>query len=179
MAWGDLSYDVARKIYVKYCALRNADEMKKAAHGVAVAMSDHLVDALNTKGQNTCYSTTTCHIPNAKEDVNIYGTMRVYGTGRIITLYFRGLDLTTVVLKIKPRDGVYNITDCDYETGDMFTILVITIAVEHFNERLAIVNLRRPPKKWIKFHLRDKILSDLSIETNISVYRLQKILDSC
>lgn len=166
-----LPSDVLRQIYVKYCGLRNADEMRKAAQRVAVVVSDYLVHSINTKGQNTYYPPTLCHL------VNFSGHMRIYGTGRIVTLYFCDRQLT-VILKIKPRDGVYNITECEYETCDMFAILAMTLLVEHFNNRLAIVNMRRPPRSWIKFHLRDKIISDLSAETQISVYRLEKILDS-
>ena len=167
----DLSPDVIRKIYVKYCGLRNADEMRKAAQKMAVVVSDYLVHSINTKGQYTYYPPTLCHL------LNFSGHVRIYGTGRIVTLQFCDRQLT-VVVKIKPRDGVYMITECDYETCDMFAILAMTLLVDHFNNRLAIVNMRRPTKSWIKFHLRDKIISDLSAETNISVYRLEKILDS-
>lgn len=171
MDWNDLSSDVLRQIYVKYAALRNADEMRKAAQKMAVVVSDYLSHALNTKGQYTYYPPTLCHL------LNFSGHVRIYGTGRIVTLQFCDRQLT-VVVKIKPRDGVYMITECDYETCDMFAILAMTLLVDHFNNRLAIVNSRRPTKSWIKFHLRDKIISDLSAETNISVYRLEKILDS-
>ena len=172
MDWSDnLSQDVIRNIYVKYAALRNADEMRKAAQRVAVIVSDYLSHALTTKGQYDYCHPTMCHL------LNFSGHVRIYGTGRIVTLYFCDRQLT-VILKIKPRDGVYNITECEYETCDMFAILALTLLVEHFNNRLAIVNARRPTKSWIKFHLRDKIISDLSTETNISVYRLEKILDS-
>ena len=166
MVWDELSSDVVRQIYVKYAALRNADEMRKAAQKMAVVVSDYLVHSINTKGQYTYYPPTLCHL------LNFSGHVRIYGTGRIVTLQF------TVVVKIKPRDGVYMITECEYETCDMFAILAMSLLVEHFNNRLAIVNMRRPTKSWIKFHLRDKIISDLSAETNISVYRLEKILDS-
>ena len=166
-----LPSDVLRQIYVKYAAFRNADEMRKAAQKVAVTVSDYLCHSINTKGQNTYYPPTLCHL------VNFSGHVRIYGTGRIVTLYFCDRQLT-VILKIKPRDGVYNITECEYETCDMFAILAMSLLVEHFNNRLAIVNMRRPPRSWIKFHLRDKIISDLSVETQISVYRLEKILDS-
>jgi hypothetical protein len=172
MVWVDkLSCDVIRKIYVKYAALRDADEMKKAAQRVAVVISDYLVHSINAKGQYDYYHPTLCHL------LNFSGHVRIYGTGRIVTLYFCDRQLT-VVLKIKPRDGVYNITECDYDTCDMFAIFAMSLLVEHFNNRLAIVNMRRPTKSWIKFHLRDKIISDLSAETNISVYRLEKIIDS-
>ena len=166
-----LSPDVIRNIYVKYAALRNADEMRKAAQRVAVVVSDYLVHAINTNGQYTYYPQTMCHL------LNFSGHVRIYGTGRIVTLQFCDRQLT-VILKIKPRDGVYIITECEYDTCDMFAILAMTLLVEHFNTRIAIVNMRRPTKSWIKFHLRDKIISDLSAETQISVYRLEKILDS-
>lgn len=171
MVWDELPSDIVRNIYVKYAALRNADDMKKAAQEVAVTVSDYLCHSINTKGQNAYYPPTLYHL------VNFSSHVRIYGTGRIVTLYFCDRQLTAI-LKIKPRDGVYNITECDYETCDMFAILAMTLLVEHFNSRLAIVNMRRPPRSWIKFHLRDKIISDLSAETNISVYRLEKILDS-
>ena len=172
MDWAnDLSSDVLRQIYVKYAALRNADEMRKAAQKVAVVVSDYLVHAINTKGQYTYYPPTLCHL------INFSGHVRIYGTGRIVTLHFCDRQLT-VILKIKPRDGVYIITECEYETCDMFAILAMSLLVEHFNTRIAIVNMRRPTNSWIKFHLRDKIISDLSAETQISVYRLEKIIDS-
>jgi hypothetical protein len=167
-----LPSDVLRQIYVKYCGLRNADEMRKSAQKVAIAVSDYLVHALNTKGKYTYYPPTLCHL------INFSGHVRIYGTGRIVTLRFGDRQLS-VILKIKPRDGVYIITDHDmYETCDMFAILAMSLLVEHFNTRIAIVNMRRPTKSWIKFHLRDKIISDLSAETQISVYRLEKIIDS-
>lgn len=171
MVWDELPCDVLRKIYVKYAALRNADEMRNAAQRMAVVVSDYLVHAINTKGQYTYDPPVMCHL------LNFSGNVRIYGTGRIVTLYFCDRQLT-VVLKIKPRDGVYMITECDYDTCDMFAILAMTLLIEHFNTRNAIVNARRPTKSWIKFHLRDKLISDLSVETNISVYRLEKILDS-
>lgn len=167
----DLPSDVVRNIYVKYCGLRNADEMKKAAQKVAVIVSDYLVHTLNTKGPYSYYSPSLCNL------LNFSGHVRIYGTGRIVTLHFCDRKLT-VILKIKPRDGVYMITECDYDTCDMFAISAMTLLLEHFNSRIVIVNARRPTKSWIKFHLRDKLISDLAVETNISVYRLEKILDS-
>jgi hypothetical protein len=166
----ELPSDVVRNIYVKYCGLRNADEMRKAAQKVAVTVSDYLVHSINTKGQYT-YPPTLCHL------VNFSGHVRIYGMGRIVTLHFCDRQLT-VILKIKPRDGVYIITECEYDTCDIFAILAISHLVEHFNTRIVIVNARRPTRSWIKFHLRDRIISDLSAETNISVYRLEKIIDS-
>jgi hypothetical protein len=167
----ELPSDVVRNIYVKYCGLRNADDMRRAAQKVAVTVSDYLVHALNTKGQYTYYPPTLCHL------INFSGHVRIYGTGRIVTLHFCDRQLT-VILKIKPRDGVYIITECEYDTCDMFAILAMSLLVEHFNGRVVIANARRPTKSWIKFHLRDKLISDLSVETQISVYRLEKILDS-
>lgn len=167
----DLPSDVVRNIYVKYCGLRNADEMKKAAQKVAVIVSDYLVHSLNTKGPYSYYSPSLCNL------LNFSGHVRIYGTGRIVTLHFCDRKLT-VILKIKPRDSVYMITECDYDTCDMFAISAMTLLLEHFNSRVVIVNARRPTKSWIKFHLRDKLISDLAVETNISVYRLEKILDS-
>ena len=49
----ELPSDVVRNIYVKYCGLRNADEMKKAAQKVAVIVSDYLVHTLNTTKPTT------------------------------------------------------------------------------------------------------------------------------
>lgn len=172
MDFDGLSPDVIRRIYIKYAGIRNDIEMRIAARKVAVAVSDYLVHSINdSKGIFAYYSPDMHHL------INFSGHVRIYGTGRIVTLYFCDRQII-VVLKIKPRDGVYIITDIDYETCDIFAILSMSLLVEHFNTRFAIVNARRPTRSWIKFHLRDKLISDLSAETNISVYRLQRILDS-
>lgn len=171
MDWSGLPRDVSRMVYVKYCAIRNAMEMRNAARRVAVVISDYLYHSLTSKGPYTYDLSTMCHLKNFS------GNVRIYGTGRIVTLHLCDRQLM-IVFKIKPRDGVYIITECDYDTCDMFVILAMTQLVEHFNSRLAIVNARRPTKSWIKFHLRDKLITELSAETSISVYRLEKILDS-
>jgi hypothetical protein len=108
---------------------------------------------------------------------NSHGFIRVYGTGRVVTLEF--LDRTIkAVFRIKQTDGVYSITDHECITDNEFAKQVVKSLVTQFNDRLVLVNKRRPTKSWIQMQLRDKIIEDLSRITNISVYRLERILDS-
>lgn len=167
----DLSEDMIRIVYRKYASIRNSIEMDIAAQKVAMIVSDYLVHAVLSTGQYAYYSPQMCHL------LNFFGNVKIYGIGRLITLRFCDRTLT-LILKIKPKDGIYIITDYDYDTTDVFAIKMIFFLIEHFNTRFVIVNKRRPTKGWIQFHLRDKIIEDLAAETNISVYRLEKILDS-
>ncbi|AGE48807.1 hypothetical protein PBCVCVM1_425L [Paramecium bursaria Chlorella virus CVM-1] len=97
--------------------------------------------------------------------------------GHIVTLDFADRTVNAV-LKIKQNDGVYVITDYECTTDNVFALHVVDSLVSQFNEQLVLVNKRRPTRAWIQMQLRDKIIEDLAMATKISVYRLERILDS-
>lgn len=166
-----LPNDVLRKIYVMAIELRNVLVMEATAERVAFGLADDMAFSVSGSGVYGFFSSDMNKLKNS------HGFIRVYGTGRIITLEF--LDRTIkAVFRIKQTDGVYTITDHECVTDNDFALHVCKKLVEEFNNRLVLVNKRRPNKSWIQMQLRDKILEDLSRSTNISMYRLQRILDS-
>lgn len=108
---------------------------------------------------------------------NLHGFIRTYGMGHIVTLDFADRTVNAV-LKIKQNDGVYVITDYECTADNVFALHVVDSLVSQFNEQLVLVNKRRPTRAWIQMQLRDKIIEDLAMTTKISVYRLERILDS-
>lgn len=107
---------------------------------------------------------------------NFHGFIRVYGTGRIVTLEFLNRTIQAII-RIRQVEGVYCITDHECITENEFAKKIVDSLVDQFNDRLILINKRRPTKRWIQMRTRDCILEDLSRETNISMYRLQRILD--
>jgi hypothetical protein len=170
----DISYlpnDVLRKIYVMAIELRDALVMNAAAERVARGLVEDMAFSVSGSGVYGFFSSDMNKLKNS------HGFIRVYGTGRVVTLEF--LDRTIkAVFRIKQVDGVYIITDHECVTENEFALLVCKLLIDQFNDRLVLVNKRRPTKSWIQMQLRDRILEDLSKSTNISVYRLERILDS-
>lgn len=169
----ELPSDIVRDIYRKYAIVRDDLMMNERARGIAGGLGDSIARAMKTHGHFAHHIMTG----NPSNHFVIFlGHVRMYGKSSLITFNFYEQP-TSVVLKIKSRDGVYMITDCDHDVQDMFIDRVIFFAVQHFNRLALLVNHRRPPKKWIQFRLRDVMLSELSKETDISEFRLKQILD--
>jgi hypothetical protein len=163
--------DVLRKIYVMAMELRNSIVMEETAERVAKGLTGDMEFSVSGSGVYGFFSSDMSKLKNS------HGFIRVYGTGRVVTLEF--LDRTIkAVFRIKQSDGVYAITDYECITENQFASRVVKSLVTQFNDRLVLVNKRRPTRSWIQMQLRDKIIEDLSRSTNISVYRLEKILDS-
>lgn len=168
-----LPSDIVRDIYSKYAVVRDDIMMNECARGISRGLGDAIARAMKTQGRFAHHVMTG----NPSNHFVIFlGHVRVYGKSSLITFNFYEQS-TSVVLKVKSRDGVYMITDCDHDVQDIFIDRVIFFAIQHFNELAPLVNHRRPPKKWIQFRLRDVMLSELSEETDISEFRLKKILD--
>jgi hypothetical protein len=151
--------------------LRNVIVMDEAAERVARGLAEDMAFSVTGSGVYGFFSSDMSKLKNS------HGFIRVYGTGRVITLEF--LDRTIkAVFRIKQSDGVYIIVDHVIQTDNEFAKRVVESLVEQFNDQQVLVNKRRPTRSWIQMQLRDKIIEDLSRSTNISVYRLEKILDS-
>ena len=163
--------DVLRKIYGMAIEMRNLIVMEETAERVAGGLADDMAFSVTGSGVYGFFSSDMSKLKNS------HGFIRVYGMGRVITLEF--LDRTIkAVFRIKQSDGVYIITDHECITDNEFAKQVVKSLVTQFNDRLVLVNKRRPTKGWIQMQLRDKIIEDLARATNISVYRLERILDS-
>lgn len=168
-----LPSDIVRDIYRKYAIVRDDLMMNERARSIAGGLGDSIARAMKTQGRFAHHITAG----NPSDHFVIFlGNVRMYGKSSLITFTFYE-QTTSVVLKIKTRDGVYVITECDHDVQDIFIDRVIFFAIQHFNNLTLLVNHRRPPKKWIQFRLRDVMLSELSKETDISEFRLGQILD--
>lgn len=168
-----LPSDIVRDIYRKYAIARDNIMMNERARDIAGGLGDSIARAMKTQGRFAHHIMTG---DPSNHFVIFLGHVRMYGKSSLITFSFYEQS-TSVVLKIKSINGVYMITDCDHDVRDIFIERVIFFAIQHFNELAPLVSHRRPPKKWIQFRLRDVMLSELSKETDISEFRLKRILD--
>jgi hypothetical protein len=162
--------DVLRLIYTMAVELRDIYVMEETAGKVARGLAEDIAFSVTGSGVFGFFSSDMSKLKNS------HGFIRQYGMGRVITLEF--LDRTIkAVVRIKQTDGVYSITDHECITDNEFAKQVVESLVNQFNSSLVLVNKRRPNRSWVRLQLRDKIIEDLSRSTNISVYRLQRILD--
>lgn len=162
--------DILRAVYRMAVHLRDRDIYNSKVCEVANKIMDNISTNITARATVGFYS----EVFNLK---NLYGFIRTYGMGHIVTLDF--MDRTAnAVLKIKQSDGVYVITDYECTTDNVFALHVVDSLVSQFNDQLVLVNKRRPTRAWIQMQLRDKIIEDLAMTTKISVYRLERILDS-
>jgi hypothetical protein len=167
--WEHLPNDILRTVYKRAVELINNDIKIDSAKKIAKGLVGNI--AIGCGGTHAFFTT------NMNVLKNCHGTLRAYGAGRVVTLEMNDRKERSV-FRIKNVEGEYKIVDYEYFTTDEFCSLVITSLVEQFNESRVLVNKRRPTKAWINMNLREKMLSDLARETNISEYRLAKILDA-
>ena len=79
---------------------------------------------------------------------------------------------------IKKIEGEYKIKYISMSSiGNEFDKMISKCVMEMFNDEHVLVNARRPTKAWIQKQLETKTIEKLSLETNISLYRLNKIIE--
>lgn len=166
----EMPNDILRTVYRMAVQLRDRDIYNKKVCEVANKIMTDISTNITTRVAVGFYS----EVFNL---TNLHGFIRTYGMGHVVTLDFMNRAVNAV-LRIKQIDGVYVITDYECTADNVFALHVVDSLVLQFNEQLVLVNKRRPTRAWIQMQLREKIIEDLALSTKISVYRLERILDS-
>jgi len=164
-----LPNDILRDIYASAIVLRNEDNKKGAARGAALEVIDHLMVGC---GDRTSYAFSSSDKMSIME--SCLGWVRKDGSGKHGSLSFRHGGHTRFY--IKKFDGEYKIDYISMEDVDEFGKMVVEYIMKEFNCAHVLVNKRRPTSAWVKNQLLTKTIEEISKETNISVYRLAKII---
>ncbi|APC25681.1 hypothetical protein BST79_gp168 [Only Syngen Nebraska virus 5] len=164
-----LPNDILRDIYASAIVLRNEDKKKGAARGAALEVIDHLTIGCDDR---TSYAFSSSDKMSIME--SCLGWVRQDGSGKHGSLSFRHGGHTRFY--IKKFDGEYKIDYISMEDVDEFGKMVVEYIMKEFNCAHVLVNKRRPTSAWVKNQLLTKTIEEISKETNISVYRLAKII---
>jgi hypothetical protein len=164
-----LPNDILRDIYTSAIVLRNEDKKKGAARDAALEVIDHLMVGCDDR---TSYAFSSSDKMSIME--SCLGWVRQDGSGKHGSLSFRHGGHTRFY--IKKFDGEYKIDYISMEDVDEFGKMVVEYIMKEFNCAHVLVNKRRPTSAWVKIQLLTKTIEEISKETNISVYRLSKII---
>ncbi|ABU43972.1 hypothetical protein PBCVNY2B_488L [Paramecium bursaria Chlorella virus NY2B] len=77
---------------------------------------------------------------------------------------------------MKRIDGEYKIKFISMKGDDEMGKMISECVMQIFNDDHVLVNKRRPTSGWIRHQLLTKTIEEISNETDISVYRLLKII---